>query len=304
MKDTLSGFLVIDKPEGITSFDVVARVRRAALSIIGKPAFGEKKLRVGHLGTLDPLATGVLVVAVGDATKLIEYLMGEDKVYEAQIELGKISDTYDKEGEIIVMQSAPTVSRDELESGLLLLVGEIQQVPPAFSAIKIEGRRAYDRARKGEIMVMEPRPVIVHSIKVRGFQLPFVMLEIHCSSGTYIRSLAHDLGQNLGCGGLITALRRLRVGSFTLEQAIPFPESDFSDFEDHLIPLETVVQEWSSLVLVEEQIRSLQNGQPIFCPPGFSRINVDEPIAGFYQGKLVTLLKEEGRFMKSVKNFL
>lgn len=304
MKDTLSGFLVIDKPEGITSFDVVARVRRAALSVIGKSAFGEKKLRVGHLGTLDPLATGVLVVAVGDATKLIEYLMGEDKVYEAQIELGKISDTYDKEGEIMVIQSDPTVSRDELESGLLSLVGEIQQVPPAFSAIKVEGRRAYDRARKGEIMVMEPRPVTVHSIKVRGFQSPFVMLEIHCSSGTYIRSLAHDLGQNLGCGGLITALRRLRVGSFTLEQAIPFLESDFFDFENHLIPLETVVQEWPSLILVEEQIRSLQNGQPIFCPPGFSRINVNVPIAGFYQDKLVTLLKEEGRFMKVLKIFL
>src|SRR3989338_1547134 len=147
MKD---GFFVIDKPEGITSFDVVACVRRAILSVVGKPASGEKKIRVGHLGTLDPLATGVLVVAIGEATKLIEYLMGEDKVYEAQIELGKTSDTYDKEGTITVCDPNPNVSREALEKALLSFVGDIQQVPPIFSAIKVGGKRAYACARKGQ----------------------------------------------------------------------------------------------------------------------------------------------------------
>jgi tRNA pseudouridine55 synthase len=300
----MNGFLVIDKPEGITSFDVVARVRRAVISHMGKPASGAKKLRVGHLGTLDPLATGVLVVAVGDATKLIEYLMGADKVYEAQIELGKTSDTYDKEGSITVVQSDPEISREALESGLLSFVGEIDQVPPAYSAIKVDGRRAYDRARKGEDVQLKSRKVMVHSIKVRGFQSPFVALEIHCGSGTYIRSIAHDLGQKLGTGGLMTALQRLRVGSFTLNQALPLSEEAQPDYSSHMIPLETVVAGWPTIVLVDEQVEKLQSGQSIFCPPGFGVSDLSLPIVGLYKGKLVSLLKEEGRFLRVVKNFL
>lgn len=300
----MNGFLVIDKPEGITSFAVVARVRRLVLAQVGKPEQGAKKLRVGHLGTLDPLATGVLVVAVGEATKLIEYLMGADKVYEAQIELGKTSDTYDKEGTITVVQADPEVSREELESGLLSFVGEIDQVPPAYSAIKVDGRRAYDRARKGEDVQMKSRKVMVHSIKVRGFQPPFVVLEIHCGSGTYIRSISHDLGGKLGTGGLMTALRRLRVGSFTLEQAMSLSEEEAPDYSTHMIQLETVVAGWPTIVLVDEQVQRLQSGQSIFRPPGFVVSDLSLPVVGLYKGKLVSLLKEEGRFLKVVKNFL
>ena len=229
--------------------------------------------------------------------------MGEDKVYEAQIELGKTSDTYDKEGTIMVCDSGTDVSREALEKALLSFVGDIQQVPPMFSAIKVNGRRAYDCARKGQAVDLVSRVVTIHSIKIRGFQPPFVMLEIHCGSGTYIRSLAHDLGEVLGSGGMITALRRLRVGSFTLESAVALPEEWSPDWSA-LISLETVVETWPRLVLAEEQVRSLKNGQLIFRSPGLVRLTSNEPIAGFYEGKLVALLKEEGRFMKGFKIFL
>lgn len=301
----MDGFLIIDKPSGLTSFDVVARVRRAALAVLGSVPHGAKKLRVGHLGTLDPLATGVLVVGVGDATKLIEYLMGEDKVYEAHIELGKVSDTYDLDGEVTVQVATPVITREELETALLSFVGEISQVPPVFSAIKVGGRRAYDRVRKGETLMMEPRVVTIHSIKVRGFQPPFVTLEVHSSSGTYIRSLAHDLGQALGCGGLITALRRLSVGSFMLNEAIVLPEEGVMDVESSLIPLERVVQEWPSVVLNQEQVNALRNGQSIVVPSSFTeQVGRELPLVGLFDGRLVALLMVEGRFLKVVKNFL
>jgi tRNA pseudouridine55 synthase len=300
----MNGFLVIDKPSGITSFDVVARVRRACLAARGPIAAGEKKLRVGHLGTLDPLATGVLVIAVGEASKLIEFLMGAEKVYDTQIELGKMSDTYDKEGTIEVKEESPDISREDLEGALLSFVGEIDQIPPAYSAIKVKGKRAYELARKGEEVNLKSRKVMIHSIKVRGFQPPFVMLEIHCGSGTYIRSIAHDLGQKLGVGGLMTELRRSRVGDFHLDQAIQLKEDEAPDYSSHFISLEKVVEDWPAMQLADKQIQLIRNGQRIFRPPAFITPDSKMPICGFYEGKLATLLEEDGRFMKVVKNFV
>lgn len=318
----MDGFLIIDKPSGITSFDVVARVRRAFLAMAhppsrdapsspALPASGAKKLRVGHLGTLDPLATGVLVVAVGDATKLIEYLMGEDKVYEVQIEFGKISTTYDRDGEVTVIDPEPSVSREALEAALLGFVGAIRQVPPAFSAVKVEGRRAYALARQGKSPNLSPREVAIYSINVRGFEPPFVVLEVHCGSGTYIRSLAHDLGQALGSGGMVTELRRLRVGAFTLDRAAKLAEAgsealaaEALGYEAHLIPMEKVLEDWPMLALSPEQVRMLASGQPMVCPLGFSVRHDSRPIVGFFDGRLTSLLEPHGRFLKVVKNFI
>lgn len=301
----MNGFLVIDKPEGFTSFDVVAVVRRA---------LNVKK--VGHLGTLDPMATGVLVLAIGEGTKLIEYMMGADKIYEAQFEFGKVSNTYDREGEIeeivpVGELEGAEISREKVEEALLSFVGEIEQIPPVFSAIKIKGERAYAKARRGEIIEMASRKVEVHSMVVQGFQWPFLMLKIHCSSGTYIRSLAHDLGQKLGCGALLSALRRIKVGEFSIEQAVEvdvFREAmvarNANVSKVEIIPLEKVVSDWPSVILNEEEYKTLHHGQMIPVPSAFPKMVSDFPVCGFYEEKLVSLLEVEGPFVKVLKNLV
>ncbi len=318
----MSGFLIVNKPEGLTSFDVVAKVRRA-LRLAGSAKMGKKfDVKVGHLGTLDPVATGVLVLAIGDATKLIEYWMATDKVYEAQFELGKVSDTYDREGKIEVgdEQAAHAVTREEIEKALHGFVGEIEQVPPAFSAVKIKGERAYALARRGEKVEMKARKIMVHSIVVQGFHPataahddsllrgPLLMLKVHCGSGTYLRSLAHDLGQKLGCGALMSDLVRTAVGPFTVGQAIQLPKdaaeaSAASFYSDHLIPLEKVVESWPHFALDPRQVRQLRAGQMIPLPPGFPKAPSPFPVVGTYEGKVVALLGIEAmHLVKVLKN--
>ncbi|EKD93226.1 MAG: tRNA pseudouridine synthase B [uncultured bacterium] len=280
-----NGFLVVDKPTGYTSFDMVARARRA---------FGIKK--IGHLGTLDPLATGALVLALGEATKLIEYLMKADKVYEARFELGKVSDTYDRDGSIQVVDPAPMVSLSQLQPLLEVFLGEIQQTPPIFSAIKVQGQRAYALARAGESVVLKPRLVSVHSIEILRFELPFVELRIHCGSGTYIRSLIHDVGQRLGCGALMTELRRLSVGSFSLGQSVPE-----ENWPCDLVSLEAIVREWPSVAITEAQWAALWQGKEISVlePPDSEGF----PLAVFHEGHLVSVGRMAGSLLRPVKNF-
>lgn len=310
------GFLIINKPEGLTSFDVVAKVRRA-LRLAEAAAKGKKvEIKVGHLGTLDPVATGVLVLAVGDATKLIEYWMGADKVYEAEFELGKVSDTYDREGKIKVGDEAlaKTITREQIEQALHDFVGAIQQVPPIFSAIKIKGERAYALARRGEVVELKPRTVMVHSIGVQGFHQataergPMLMLKVHCGSGTYLRSLAHDLGKKLGCGALMSDLVRTQVGPFMLAQAIQLPKDEAEAsaapfYIEHFIPLEKVVDGWPAFALDPRQVRQLKIGQMIPLPPGYPKAPAPFPVVGTYEGKVVALLGVEAlHLVKVLKN--
>jgi len=206
------GFLIIDKPRGVTSHDVVQRVRRAL-----------HVKQVGHTGTLDPLATGVLVICVGVATRVSEYLLGHDKAYRATIRLGVETDTYDATGEVVATH-AVNVERADLEEALARFVGPLQQVPPMHSAIKRDGQKLYELARAGIEVEREARPVVIHSIELLGYQAPDVTIDVRCSAGTYIRSLAHDLGAALGTGAHLNALRRTQVGPFGLDQAIGLAE--------------------------------------------------------------------------------
>lgn len=199
--------LFIDKPSGITSFDVIRRLRRK-LNI--------KKM--GHAGTLDPLATGLLIVGVGPGTKELTKYLGLPKEYEFLVEFGKISTTYDADGEI-TNGKLRAVTRNEFENELENFIGEILQIPPAFSAKKIKGKCAYDLARKGEKVELAPQKVTINSIEILEWNWPFVKLRVKCSKGTYIRSLAHDLGQKFGCGGYVKELRRTAIGDFRVEQA-------------------------------------------------------------------------------------
>ena len=208
------GIILIDKPAGMTSFGVVARVRR----LLSQRAGG--KVKVGHTGTLDPFATGLMILLVGKSTKRSNEFLKLDKVYEAEIVLGATSTTGDPEGEITeTANRTDEITKTELEAALVQFTGEIQQVPPAFSAIKINGQRAYKLARKGEEVIMPARTVAVYGLELIEYSYPVVRIRTHVSSGTYIRTLAEDIGQTLGVGAYCRELRRTKVGDYAIEQA-------------------------------------------------------------------------------------
>ena len=217
----------MNKPTGMTSHDVVDVVRRIT---------GERT--VGHAGTLDPLASGVLVVGVGrEATKVLGTISkGTEKTYRATVWLGATSDTYDAEGRISENEEVIPPKKIEVQSALRKFTGTFQQTPPVYSAIKVGGVKAYDRARKGESFQLEPRTVTIHSINLRKYTWPTVEFDVTCSSGTYIRSLAHDLGEALGVGGLLQSLERTSVGTYSIWQAHSLEELQ-SGWEGFLLPV-------------------------------------------------------------------
>jgi len=211
-----TGLLLIDKPEGPTSMDVCRAVRRRLVAA-GAP----RRVKVGHAGTLDPLATGLLVVLVGKATRLSDRYMAGEKRYLADVDLSRTSATDDREGPVRAVDVPSPPALDAVRALLPRFVGTILQVPPAFSAIKVEGRRAYRLARKDRAPTLAPRPVVIHAIDVVAYAWPLLRLGVRCGKGVYIRSLARDLGAALGVGGMLQALRRTRVGPFELERATP-----------------------------------------------------------------------------------
>lgn len=255
----LHGILNLNKPAGWTSHDVVARVRR----ILGQR-------RVGHAGTLDPLATGVLLVGVGHATRVLEYLMRGQKVYRAVARLGVITDTYDIQGKVIATAEVPPLTKEEVERALQPFCGEIQQVPPAYSAVKQQGEPAYRGARRGAELQLTPRMVTIDRIELQAWQPPLLTLEVHCSPGTYIRSLIHDLGQVLGCGATLVELARLRSGRFTLEDAISLEDladaAARGDLSQHLYPIQAALTDLLPVHITAEEAAHLVHGQPIPCP--------------------------------------
>lgn len=204
-----TGFLIIDKPSGMTSHDVVDRVRRK-LNI----------RKVGHLGTLDPLATGVLVLAIGPATKLVKYFIDDDKKYLTTVRLGTVTDSQDLDGKIISQNDDIDITREQLEQELDAFVGEIDQIPPMVSAKKINGERLYKLHRKGIEIKRDPKRVTIKSIVLKEFDLPHAVFQVECSKGTYVRTLCADLGEKLGTGGAMSALIRLRSGFFLIEDAL------------------------------------------------------------------------------------
>jgi tRNA pseudouridine55 synthase len=208
------GILLIDKPANMTSFGVVARVRRVLSTLAGK------KVKVGHTGTLDPFATGLMIVVVGQECKKANQYSKLDKVYEATITLGAQSSTGDPEGEITAV-SATQPTRTAVLEALGLFTGQIEQTPPVFSAIKIGGRRAYELARQGKTVEMPTRQVTVYTLELISYDYPEVRIRTHVTSGTYIRTLAEDLGRTLGTGAYCSALRRLQVGKWSIDEAVP-----------------------------------------------------------------------------------
>ena len=244
--------LNLNKPAGLTSRDVVNRVQRLA-----RPA------KVGHAGTLDPLATGVLVVCVGAATRLIEYVQQMPKGYLGTFLLGCHSPTEDVEGEVTRLADPPVPTRDQVVAAAQRWVGRIEQRPPAYSALKVGGRRAYALARRGEEVSLQPRPVTIHRIEVKAYAYPELTLEIECGSGTYIRSLGRDLAESLGTAAVMSALVRTRVGNFDLGEAVDPGQLSADNWTDYLLPTLRAVDLLPRIVLSAEQIRQIAHGQNI-----------------------------------------
>ncbi len=265
----IAGILNVDKPAGMTSHDVVVWVRRFLREYT--PA-GSAKPRVGHAGTLDPLATGVLLVCVGQATRLAEYLIHSIKVYRAGVRLGITTDTHDAEGNV-VSRALVQVTEDEIRAAMSSFLGPIDQIPPMYSALKRQGRPLYKLARKGIEVERAPRRVEIHELLLEDWSPfgsdtePQLTIRVTCSSGTYIRALARDLGQCLGCGAHVTTLMRLACGSFTLEEAINLEELAQAGadrrLEEVLYPLDAAVADWPSLTLDEESAWRLAHGQSV-----------------------------------------
>ncbi len=224
----LDGALLIDKPATWTSHDVVAKLRNHF-----------RLEKVGHCGTLDPMATGLLILMLGKATKLSERFMVSDKVYEGAMRLGETTDSYDADGEITSENLIPLMSVGELNEAAQSFLGDQQQIPPMVSAIKVGGKPLYKLARQGIEVVREPRLVHIYTFKFSEYEEPFAYFRVSCTKGTYVRSLAHDLGQKLGCGAHLTRLRRLGSGRFDVADAVPLAEAltwDQPELEKHVVP--------------------------------------------------------------------
>ena len=250
------GFLNIDKPLQQTSHDVVAQVRR-----LTRREAGIKK--VGHAGTLDPLASGVLVLCVGQATRLSEYAMSSTKQYRAQIALGVTTDTYDAEGTIVTERDVSHITQADVEAVLPQFTGGIEQVPPMYSAIKQDGKKLYELARDGIDVERPPRPVTIHELSITAWDAPHVTIDVTCSSGTYIRSLAYDIGTVLGIGGHLAGLIRTRSGSFALADAIALDDllAGGRGWQQHLIAPRHALQDWHSRALSDDEAQDIQHGR-------------------------------------------
>lgn len=287
-----SGVLVVDKGRGATSFDVVALARRRL-----------DMRRIGHAGTLDPDATGVLPILIGEATKLTPYLVDQDKEYLATIRFGLTTDTHDVSGRVVAERPVPEISAAGLEEVCRSFVGRIKQVPPMYSAIHHEGRRLYELARAGIEVERAPREVIVRSIDVEAIAGARATVRVVCGKGTYVRVLAADIGAALGCGGAVESLVRCRVGSFRLDDAVSWSEltTGRSDLWSRVHPPETALAGWPTVRLDENAATMFLNGQPASVVPaaaggGFVRVHgVSGLLLGV--GELVTA----GRSVRPVR---
>jgi len=252
----VDGILNINKPWGKTSFSIVAMVKRLS---------GER--HVGHGGTLDPAATGVLPVCLGQGTRITEFLVDATKAYQAQIELGVTTDTYDASGKITQKRDPSPISQGQLESALTSFCGLIQQTPPMYSAVKYRGKRLYQLARAGITVERENRPAKIYHLELIDWQPPIATIEVVCGKGTYIRSLAHDLGQTLGCGANLKNLIRLRCGVFNISDAVSLPQLEDAfryGYWQHLVyPIDTVLLHWTAMVVNDDTERIIRNGSPL-----------------------------------------
>jgi len=283
----MNGIVIIDKPEGWTSQDVTARLRRV---------FNTR--RIGHGGTLDPMATGVLPVFVGRATRGVEFFEHAEKTYETVLRPGITTDTEDISGTVLTEQDA-FVTGEMLEAVLPRFRGEILQVPPMYSALKVNGQKLYDLARKGKEVERQPRPITIHELTLLGMDAEGIRLRVRCSKGTYIRTLCKDIGQALGCGGCMAALRRVSAGEYTIEESVPLETLlESENPEAHLRPVDTMFRNFPAVTLTEKQTLRCRNGN------SFSVKMENGTYRAYSQsGEFLMLAKVEDGIMSTIKSF-
>jgi len=282
VKNAISGVLVVDKPVGMTSHDVVQAIRN-----------GTGLRRAGHTGTLDPRASGVLVILVGPAVRLSEYVSASDKRYQAIIRLGAKTDTFDADGKFTQSSQPINITEQQFEEVLKTFIGEIEQTPPPYSAVKVQGRKAYEMARKGEEVELAPRKITVHHLEVLEWAPPEVVIDVHCSSGTYVRSLANDLGEKLGCGAYLVGLRRTKSGRFSLRDAVPLRKLQEAfqagNWYQYLIPAAEALGDWPAIELNPDEVEGVRHGHRVKAEPDTP---VGKRVRGVStQGELVALLE-------------
>ena len=283
----MNGIVIIDKPEGWTSQDVVSKLRGVL-----------RTKRIGHGGTLDPMATGVLPVFVGRATRAVEFFEHAEKTYEAVLRLGITTDTEDITGNVLT-QSPVEITREQLENVLTSFRGEILQIPPMYSAIKINGQKLCDLARKGKEVERKPRAVTIHALELLDFTDASARLRVHCSKGTYIRTLCKDIGQALGCGGCMESLRRVSAGAYTIDEAVALKTLvESEDPEHYLRPVDTMFTQYAPVTLTEKQTLRCRNGNAfsVDLPDGTYR-------AYSQQEEFLMLAKTESGIMSTIKSF-
>jgi len=254
---TQNAILLLDKPQGLTSQQAVSKVKR--LFQVSK---------AGHTGTLDPIATGLLPICLGEATKFSHFLLNTDKHYQVQATLGICTDTGDSEGNILSQTAVPIIKETDLLEVLSTFIGDIEQIPPMFSAIKHKGRPLYEWARKGIEISRQPRSIKIHELKLLHYENSQLHLEVRCSKGTYIRSLIQDIGTKLGCGGHMSALRRLSVGDYSLKDSVDFEtlEAHSNNFSSFLLSLDTALPQWPLFKISEAAAFYLKRGQTLVLP--------------------------------------
>ena len=283
----MNGIVIIDKPQGWTSQDVTARLRRVF-----------QTRRIGHGGTLDPMATGVLPVFVGRATRGVEFFEHAEKTYETVLRLGLTTDTEDITGTVLTRQEA-SVTTAQVEKALTQFRGDILQVPPMYSALKVNGQKLYDLARKGKEVERQPRPITIHELTFLEMEGSDVRLRVRCSKGTYIRTLCKDIGEALGCGGCMAALRRVSAGEYTIEEAVPLQELlETQEPEKYLRAVDTMFHNYPAVKLTANQEKRCRNGNT------FSVKLADGTYRAYSQGgEFLMLAKVDDSVMSTVKSF-
>ena len=283
-----NGIIIIDKPQDWTSMDVCAKLRGV---------LGER--RIGHAGTLDPMATGVLPVFVGRATRAVEFASEGEKEYLAGLRLGQVTDTQDTTGTVLA-QAPVTVTREEVAAALSAFLGAQQQLPPMYSAVKIGGQKLYELARKGREVARKPRDIVLHQLELLDGAGEHYTFRVRCSKGTYVRTLCHDLGRALGCGACMDSLRRTRAGCYALEQAVPLADViAHPDPETLLLPIDSLFSHLPAVTLTPRQYKPLLNGAPVSCP-GLTggQYRVYGP-----DGAFAALGRAEAGKLKTIKSF-
>lgn len=283
----MNGIVIVDKPAGWTSQDVVSKLRGVL-----------RTRRIGHGGTLDPLATGVLPVFVGRATRAVEFFEHAEKTYEAVVHLGITTDTEDITGEILETKDVAVTQQQFLDI-LEQFRGEIQQIPPMYSALKVNGQKLCDLARRGKEVERKPRTITIYQLECLSFDGTFARLRVNCSKGTYIRTLCKDIGEKLGCGGCMESLRRVKAGSYAIAEAIPLQTLvDAADPEQYLRPVDSLFTQYPAVTLTQKQTLRCRNG---------NSFSIDLP-AGTYRaygadGEFLMLAKVESGIMSTIKSF-